>query len=292
MERVIRLGALNIVTQPHSAARYQELLFKVKNRRKAGRMRGDRFGMLGLMSKTDHPGKSGAYIEGLITTFTQINVDGDWANIFTGAKAEEADIEGLNIPDNIRPNPAFNRFRFYLKEHLFVFEIGNGGYRLTPNNAEKLFDRLFSAPSIQTEFGEVSVTAYPSKDSVGNILRSKHLQRLYLVIHTPNPDDGENAEARLMQRLDSMNAKRLDQVVVAKRDGFIAPDALLIQEAKIAAKNGRVDAKIKRDGRSKDISTKDSAYIYVHTYSIESNTTEREFGIAAEVVRHQLRESE
>lgn len=158
MERVIRLGVLNVVTQPHSAELYMRLLQKTKNRRMAARIRGDRFGVIGTMGVPEDPRKAGAFVQGTITTFTQIDVEGDWVNVSTGQKAEDAEREQINIPANLRPNPAYNHFRFYLKEHLLIFEIGNARRSLPPANAGKLFERLFSAPTIIKEFGEATPT--------------------------------------------------------------------------------------------------------------------------------------
>lgn len=290
MERVIRLGALNIVTQPHSPERYQALLQRVKNRRKAGRIRSDRFGVIGTMGVPEDPRKLGAFLEGIITTFTQIDVEGDWVNVSTGVKAEDVERRLIHIPENLRPNPAYHRFRFYPREHILIFEVGNTSHRLTPQNAGKLFERLFSAPVIIKEFGEAMVTVCPDKDAIGTILRDKTLRSIHLVIHAPNPDDGKEAERRFMRRIEGMGARVLEQRVVAKSDQMINPDAELIEAAKVAAKNGSVDATIRRGGRSVKVSTVDSPYVYVHEWFTENNTEANEFGQACEIVRHQLRD--
>lgn len=289
MERVIRLGVLNVVTQPHSAERYQRLIQKVRNRRKAGRIRGDRFGIIGLMSTNASPSKSGAYVQGMITTFTQIDVDGDWVNVSTGQKAEDDERSQIRIPEHLRPNPAYNHFRFYLKEHLLMFEIGNSGLRITPANANKLFARLFSADTIVSDFGEVTVTTWPSKGTLSAILKDAGLRILHLVIHAPNPDDGKAAETQWMKRLESIGARSIEQRVVAKKDESISPDGALIEAATVASTNGQVDATVRRGKRTVQISTRNSPLIHTHTYFSESNTEASEFGIACENVRHRLR---
>jgi len=289
MERVIRLGVLNIVTQPHSATKYQKLLVRVRNRRKAGRIRGDRFGTIAFMSETPSPRAKNAFVEGMIATFTQIDEKSDWLNVSTGKKAESDELSELRIPKNLRPNLAYSRFRFYLREHVLMFEIGNSGARLTPNNAEKLFERLFSAESIIRDFGEVAVTAWPSKDTLNKILRSKALRSVHFVVHAPNPDDGKEAEAKFMKRLESLNARKIEQTIVAKKSEVIEPDPLFIEMAKIASKNGQVDAIVVHGGKVSKISTKDMPYVHAHGYSTEVSTEDSAFGDACESVRHQLR---
>lgn len=112
MERVVRLGVLNIVTQPHSPETYQALLLKVKNRKRAARIRGDRFGLLTAMAKSSQPRKADAFIDGFIGTFTQIDEKSDWINLNTGKRAETDDLNEVKIPKDLRPNALFHRFRF------------------------------------------------------------------------------------------------------------------------------------------------------------------------------------
>lgn len=290
MERVLRLGVLNIVTQPHSATRYMELVQMVKRRNKAARMRGDRFGVIGTLGVPENPKAAGAFVQGTITTFTQIDVDGDWVNVSTGQKAQDAERLEINIPAHLRPNPAYHHYRFYLKEHLLMFEIGNTSRKLAPANAGKLFERLFSAPTVEQRFGEVAVTVWPERNLVSSILKDKGLRSLHLVILAPNPDDGKAAEARYTQRLEAMGARSLTQVAVAKKDTQFRPDQELSEAARVAATNGSVAATIRSGKRTRRVSTLDAPLIHTHEWYTETNTEEKEFGIACEILRHQLRD--
>jgi len=291
MERIIRLGALNIVTQPHSPDRYQALLQHVRKRQKAGRIRSDRFGVIGTLGVPDSAKRADAYAQGTLTTFTQIDVEGDWVNVITGEKAEDGERQLIHIPDNLRPNPAYHHFRFYLREHLLIFEIGNSSHRLTPNNAGKLFERLFSAPTVVKEFGDVAVTVMPTRDAISSILREKDIRSLQLRVHAPNPpDDGREAERRFLKRIEGLGARTLEQRVVAKSDRPIKPDAELVEAARIAARNGEVSATVKHGGRTMKVSTTDSPFVYVHEWHTGNNTEENEFGKACDIVRHQLRD--
>jgi len=291
MEKVIRVGALNIVTQPHSAKNYELLIRKLGRTRKAGRIRGDRFGLVTLAPPAGGPA-SAPYVQGLIGTFTRIDVKGDWMNVRSGKVAESDDKEGLNIPPNIQPNAKFFRYRFYLKSHVLVFEIGNGGARLTPNNAGALFERLLSNESIENEFGEVVCTVFPARDTIEEIVNSKTLRTVEFVVHAPNPDSGKKAETAYKERLQRLHALRLQQSVVAKKNDFIQPDEELKSDLRVASTNGQVKATVKRGNRLVKISTVDTPYEYLHSYDGSKSTTidEGEFGIAADRALDELRE--
>lgn len=290
MDKVIRVGALNIVTQPHSAKTYELLIRKLGRTRKAGRIRGDRFGLVTLASQSGGPA-SDPYVEGLLGTFTRIDVKGDWMNVRSGKVAESDDKQGLNIPANLQPNAKFFRYRFYLKSHALVFEIGNGGARLTPNNAGALFQRLLSSDSIEDEFGEVVCTVFPARDTIEEIVNSKTLRTVEFVVHAPNPDTGKKAETAYKERLQKMHALRLQQTVVAKKNDYIQPDEQLKSDLRVASTNGQVKAVVRKGSRLIKISTVDTPYEYVHTYDGKRTTTidEGEFGIAADSALAELK---
>ncbi len=291
MDRVVRIGALNIVNHPHNAEGYQDLIRLVHNRRKAARVRSDRFGMISLPTFAENPKRADAFTEGLVGTFTKIDANSDWINIRTGQKAEEEDRQALqNLPRNLQPNHAQNRFRFYLRSHTLFFEIGNSGHKLTPNNAEALFKRLFSAQSVIDRYGDIDVTIMPNKDTLNTILKSKTIRSLRILVKKPNPDRGAEAERQFMARLERLNVRRVDSTYVADRQAAIAPDVELRDEARIASKNGRVDAVLLHEGRRHTVSTVDTPFVYTHEYDDRGTPEWDAFAHACESARDQLNE--
>ena len=291
MERIVRVGALNIVAQPHSASIYKDLIVMVKNRRKAGRIRGDRYGMIALMGLPDDASRPDAYVQGVLGTFTQINSESDWINVTTGMKVEGDDLTTVkSLPKNLQPNRAENRFRFYLKDHILFFEVGNASHKLTPQNAEKLFQRLFSPATIKERFGEISVTAIPDQETIQRILSSKGLKALRIVVSAPNPDNGKEAERQFMERLEDIHVQRVDSMYVAKQRKSIDPDDDLKQEAIIASRNGRVDARIVVNNKVVPISTVDQPFIYPLNFNQKSMNEHDAFGLACDLARRQLKE--
>lgn len=290
MDRVIRLGVLSISTQPHSATRYQRLMRKVRNRKKAARIRSDRFGYMGLLSKEERPNRKGAFIQGIITTFTQIDVNGNWFNMTTGQLAEMQERSAIKIPAHLRPNPVLHHFRFYLKEHLLIFETGNTGQRLTPASAKKLFERFLSAETILAEYGESVVTVIPKKETLNSILKSKKIKRIELRIDVPNPDSGKSAQEKWMRRLNSINVQSAKQTYASKHDGYVAIDEELEEATRVASRSGYVAAVVRDNGRSEVISTTATPYLRVHEYSTQVQTDLEAFGEACEIIRHDLRE--
>jgi hypothetical protein len=265
-------------------------MLKVKGRRRAARIRGDRFGLITAISKNSKPDKPGAFLDGFVGAFTQIDEKSDWINLNTGKRAETDELAEVRIPSDLRPNAAFHRFRFYLKEHKLIFEIGNSGAKLTPRNAGVLFERLFSAQKLIDEFGEVAVTVLPTSDSVSEIMNDPGLRAIHLVIYAPNPDTGRDAEREFRDRLEHMRVRRLEQLVVAKAKASIQPDSELIESATVASTNGRVDATVVREGRSIKLSTTETPFVYTHTYTASDNSIDAmEFAIAADRVWRRIR---
>lgn len=259
--------------------------------RKAGRIRGDRFGLVTFAPEAGGPA-SAPYVQGLIGTFTRIDVKGDWMNVRSGKVAESDDKEALNIPSNLQPNAKFFHYRFYLKNHVLIFEIGNSGYRLTPNNASALFSRLLSTESVENEFGDVVCTVFPARDTVEEIVNSRVLHSVEFVVHAPNPDTGKKAEEDYKERMRRIHALRIQQSVLARKNEFIAPDDQLRSDLRIASTNGQVKAMVKKGRRLVRISTIDTPFEYVHEYEAKRTTTidEGEFGIAADRALAQLKE--
>lgn len=291
MKRSVRIGVLNIVTHPHSGEIYQELIRKVHRRKKAGRIRGDRFGMISMPEYSKFPNKAGAFVMGNVGTFTQIDSESDWINISTGLKAEAEEKEALRfLPKDLQPNYAQNRFKFNLRSHKLFFEIGNSGHKLTPGNAQKFFNRMFSVKPIKDAFGDVDVTIVPSQEQLNWILASKSLRSLRIMVSMPNPDDGEEMEAQFKERLARMNVRRVDATYKAERGESIKPDDQLREEAKIAARNGRVDASLVHHGRVVPVSTSDTPYEYVHEYDDDRVTPRAAFEYACEIAQAQLNE--
>ncbi len=291
MKRVIHIGAINVVTHPHASSRYQELLKSVHKRRKAARIRADRFGMISLLVPSERPTRASAFAEGLIGTFTKIDASSDWINVSTGLKAEDSDrLVIQKIPTNLQPDFVTHRFRFYLRGHELFFEIGNGGHRLTQGNAESLFKRLFSAGPIVTKYGEVDVTVIPSPDSIEQIMAAREMLSLRLAINKPNPDSGAAAERQFMERLGRIKARRVETTFTAERGSSIKPDEEIVEEAMVAARNGRVDAVIKKMGRRKTVSTADMPFLYSYEYDDKSLPAWEAFAAACDEARGKLDE--
>lgn len=195
-------------------------------------------------------------MRGSIATFTELDMDGSWFNVETRKAAEAGDTP--SIDDKLRPN--YRSFNFELDPalHLVVVETHNGSGSLTPGLAEKFFNGLFASEAIIERFGEVKITVLPDKETLRTILSAKNLRSLRISISRPNPDDTEQAEAKLKARLDKLNVKRMEEDFYASGKEGITPDEPLKQLAKIAQRNGFVSATMKEgDAKTVQISTRD-----------------------------------
>ena len=161
---------------------------------------------------------------------------------------------------------------------------------MTPRNAESLFKRLFSAKSLVDTFGEVDVTIIPHKDVLDSILTSDSIKSVRIIVNKPNPDRGAQAERQFMARLDRMNVRKVDSLYVAEKADHIIPDDELRTDARVASRNGRVDAVLVYNGRSIDVSTVDTPFEYVHEYD-NRNMAERDaFAEACDIAKGKLNE--
>jgi len=280
MERVMRLGALNVVAQPHSQDIYHQIIKHLRRSQRAVRIRGDRFGMIASLNSLDGPA-SDRFVEGLIVTFTPIDVTADWVNITSGKKAQDDELSTIQIPKNLQPNAKFHHFRFYLKDHTLLFEVGNSGTKLTPENAGRMFERLLSAPDVEKKFGQVISTVLPNSDTIDRIITHKRLRYIHIVLYAPNPDKGAAAEQKVKNRLEKMLARRMERIVVAKSKAHLALDEEIVQEARIGAKNGKVEAKVEVGKKVEKISTVETPFLYSHSYYAGEGTIEGEFGVAS-----------
>src|SRR3546814_11963357 len=68
-------GMLNIRLHPHTPQLYAEFLEDVYKLRKAVHLRGDRYGMISLLNRTE---ASEGILSGIVTTFLSIDFDGTW----------------------------------------------------------------------------------------------------------------------------------------------------------------------------------------------------------------------
>lgn len=232
----IWISALNIKIHPHSPGKYIELFKDAYKLEKSVRLRADDYGIIGWMRflNTKNPLEG---ITGELYKYLELDPDKPWLNVEEHKKAEPSEILDIQIPDHMKPNMTAFRFVFFPKGHRLFFEFYSDGNRIGPTLVKKLFEGLFSHDTIKQKYGDVDVILEPSREKLEEILSIYNLKQLQMRITKPNPDDPDEFEHKVFERMELENVDSFDYNLRGK---FIDPDQETKLLARVAASNGYV----------------------------------------------------
>lgn len=273
--KTVRIGAINIVTHPHSPQNYIKLLQKAEKLNRPIHLMGDTFGSLSFVSKEKTDKVDNSIITGEFIKYTDIDFNSEWYNTVSRTSATKEELKKVNeLPKNLKPNSSRFSFIFYPDSHIMLFETKYDNKTFSQNFAQKVLISLFESPEIFDKFGKVNVTIIPQVDKVSKILSDKTLSYLNVVIeHKPNPDDVKSAEAKVKKRLARLNAESQKTILTAPKGENLTLDEEEKIIAKVAAKNGFVEAKVtNEDNRVELVSTKSHPFYEPIVY--DSKTTD------------------
>ena len=95
----------------------------------------------------------------------------------------------------------------------------------------------------------------------------KKIFLLELEVHRPNADDVDKVEKNLMAKLNRMNAEKVQEKYEAQNKGYLELDEITKDTMRVAAKNGKVEAKVIDDkGLVKKYSTSDIPFLEQDKY--------------------------
>ncbi|SEL32151.1 DUF4747 family protein [Nitrosovibrio tenuis] len=240
--RKITISGLNIVTHPHSPQKYVDLFRSAYRMKKSVALRTTQRLMIGELRRLDSDKEMIEGIYGRIYRFDQIDPNAPWFNVETNEVATQDEIAAITIPDELKPNLAMSDYVFYPRTHKLYYVSYHTGVVLSPGSLLKLFDNLFSTPTITKEFGKVEITIIPDRTQLSKILALHRLAKLTIDVVRPNPDDNHDDEEEVFRRFDRLNVRRIFQVYTAESMESIKPDHDTTLLAKVAADNGKVTA--------------------------------------------------
>jgi len=253
-ERVVRVGVLNIKTQPHSAQKYLDLLDLTYTQSQPAKIRGSDWGMIGTCRKT-HPGEEESLLlHGTVYRFLNIDPRGDWLNLLkrTPISAKEEDEVPL-IPEYLKPNLKQIPYIFFPEKHRFFFDLS----KISPKGMKALLDRLFSTDLIQEKIGQVDIEVESTKELIQKILNIPRITKLKIDFSFPNPDDLSGSGMKVMRRFKKQNIRRHKQESSSTHDDGIKADDETKALMDVALSNGKVEA-VGYDGERKiELSTVD-----------------------------------
>lgn len=252
----IHIGALNVVLQPHSPLKYIELLRLMAKKKFDAHVHGDNALLLGSCSylNKDNPLEG---VRGDIYKFLKLDAADAWFNTENMDEATPDDVADINIPDYLKPH--FKRFQyiFFPRGHRFYFISSKPKHSLSPKLVKNFFELVFTRKEF-ADFGALTVTVQPDPNSLDAVFSLKSISVIKMEISRPNPDDLEDAEAKILDRLNNLNAKVEKVEFLAASNEGLRPDAEMKEFAGIASENGHVYAEGKNgDGLKQYISTKE-----------------------------------
>lgn len=278
-KRSVKFGALNITAHPHDdeGKVYINLLQYLYKNRKPIPVRGNDCIYLSSLKNLNDLNP----LEGLYGTFTKLTkIDADsWYNVTNDKPAEAVDVKQVNIPVNLYPNAKFFNFFFFPKKHILVSEIAANGDNVSISTLSKFFEILFERDDIVEKFKKVKVQVLPDMDKVEKIIQMEKIVLLELEVHRPNADDVDRVERSLMAKLNKLNAEKVEEKYEAQKKGYLQLDEITKDTMRVAAKNGKVEAKVIDDnGFRKKYSTDDIPFLEQDKYDPETESS-WEFGL-------------
>lgn len=277
--KLIRLAALNIAMHsPHSPQRYVELMqdaYALGAKVDFGELHTL---MLGQLDAPD-PENPLEPLAGEIYRFLQIDASDPWFNTLTNRPAEDEDVSQIQIPEHLLPRLQRIPFVLFPQSHRLIFVNKMGKVALYPQTqttlgvatAAKFFGTLFGHPDLLAKYQQINVTQIPRSEGVEAILSAPGIQRLTIYLTRPNPDDGEDASERLMERLESQNAGSYKSEMLAASEEGLKPDEDTKDIAREAAENGWVKAKV-LDGGGKIVEKSTENIPKIETATLRENT--------------------
>ncbi len=205
---------------------------------------------------------------GVISKYSEIDVDGDWFDIEFFDIASDEDIEKISIPENLRPNYSAFYFLLDVNLHVLAFETYSESKSLSSRSVQKYFDEILQTTKIRESFGFVEADIIKSYGEVNRILSLPELNELRLTIKRPNSDDVSGDLARdIEERLRDQNAEEYEETIKSKDEDGLSPNERTEKLAMIAAENGQVSAKSIVNGVMTSHSTAETPLKEVDTFS-------------------------
>ena len=263
----VDMHAVNVSAHPHPEGVYEGLLKRIYSAKRPVQIWGDKYALMTELhwQKDKKTGKRQSSY-GIISTFTDIDLDAPWLDRNTGRAAEDADTDRIVIPDGLRPHFAQFRFHFDLDVHVLAFQ-GNvrmpkrtGGFKLynfTPIHMENYLGVLLRDPEIIAGIEQFSVTVVPDPDTLNGIVSHTNIIEIALTFMVPNSDNVATLLGAVANRLRAMNVYRNVDVYTAHGAEGVKPDPLLMQSAQVAALDGKVTARVATNDGVIQLSTED-----------------------------------
>ncbi len=233
--RLVTFSFLNIRVEKHDKKNTYEDVFNILVEKK--------FTKLIRGKKTRLLGKPIIYLrrrffQGLVFRYMEIDKNSPWFNEITEEAISTEDIEGLNIPNHVKPNLKMFPFLFDLQSHVLIYESKNQHGQLSPSTLEIFFQEALVQPIIVSKFGQGHCNILSSRKTLDRIFEMDKIKKLKLVIERPNAF-GEELKAFMEDMQETQTGKIVLEHHASKGSSIEKNDKLLMK-SRIAQKNGYV----------------------------------------------------
>jgi len=262
----IEVSAINLRIPAEKQRNYSELIKKIYKERIAIKVYGDTF-----IAMTDFDADSGV---GVFSKYSEIDIDGDWFDIEDFGPADPVKVEGVSIPESLRPN--LSSFYFELNEdaHVVSYEAYSESKSLSARSVEKYFRGVLNKRKISLEFGRVEADSVKNYGEVERILNLSDLRELKIVIKRPNSDDVSGDLASVIEeRLREQNGEEYEEIIRSKNNDGLVPNSRTRKLAIVGAENGEVSAKSLVNGVQVPHTTAEKPEKIVDTYDKNETST-------------------
>lgn len=237
----LEVSSINVRISADFARDYSGLFTRAVQIRAAAKVASDKY-----VAITSYEPSTGF---GVISRYSEIDVDGDWFDVDNFGVANPDTLEDVNIPTQLRPN--LSTFEFFVEPdmHVMVFESYSASKGLTPPMLQKALRSIFERADLASEFGRIEVDTIKNPDQIKDILNLENLRELKITIRRPNPDDlPDDLAAEIEDVLRREKAEELERTIRSKNDSGLEPSEHTRKLALVAADNGKVEAKARKDG--------------------------------------------
>ncbi|MBU4530953.1 MAG: DUF4747 family protein [Hoeflea sp.] len=277
MARRIKISSsvLNIRLHPHPIGVYGDFFQDIFRLRQIVRLHGDRHGMLSLLNLNDIDQGS---ISGTITTFVNIEVDGDWFDAVNLTEATDNQISKVSIPENLHPNSAQYYFYFDVKQHKLYVQNYSKGKILTPNQALTLFGSLSKNINITQKYNLASINLVQSKSALDKLFKIDRIDRIIVSILKPNSDIlADDFEAQIEEHLANSHARSVTVAYQADPGQSLVPVEDIKTISNAALENGNVEVIGRNNGLRVHESTEDNPLILQNKYDPDHTSEAQAF---------------
>jgi hypothetical protein len=269
-------GQINIRAHPHNEEIYFDLIMDFYRMKEPVKTRGDRYGIISLVDKS---GREDGEIQGVITTFTKIDADGNWFDVKNLQDANADDISKISIPENLFPNSKAFYFVFNLKTHKIAVQTYSKGDTFSVNSAARLFEGLAANPTIERKFGDIKINVVQSRASLKKVFGLTSISKIIITIAKPNVDVfDDDFEGKIEKHLEELHSRELELKYTAEKGKSLVISDEIKMVSEPALENGHIRVEGKMNGLPEKRSTADYPKIKQDKYDEEVKSESQAFG--------------